>query len=233
MTVQNQKRDDEDNMLAAEYALGVLQGEARIAFAGRMQQESKLALAVRQWDEHFIDLSNDITAVTPPRHVEKSLEEKLFGAAPSGSSPSWWNSLRFWRGLAMASVAALLALGALNLQPPSNPPNGGLVAQLGGETNAVNLVAYYDVAKGELRLNRSAGSAASGRSLELWLIAGTDAPVSLGLLPSENKATFTVVKNLRDKLRGGTLAISDEPQGGSPTGTPTGAVLATGQLTTI
>ncbi len=233
MTSQIPKHDDEDNMLAAEYVLGLLQGEARNAFAVRMQQESKLALAVRQWDEHFVDLSNDIAAVTPPRYVEKSLEEKLFGAAPSGSLPSWWNSLRFWRGLAMASMAALFALGALNLQPSANLPNGGLVAQLSGETNAVKLIAYFDNAKGELRLIRSAGSAASGRSLELWLIAGKDAPVSLGLLPSENKATFTVVKNLRDKLRDGTLAISDEPQGGSPTGAPTGAVLATGQLTTI
>ena len=31
-------------------------------------------------------------------------------------------------------------------------------------------------------------------------------------------------------LAGGVLAISDEPDGGSPTGLPTGAVLATGQV---
>ena len=107
------------------------------------------------------------------------------------------------------------------------------MAQVAGEANTVKLVAYYDEAKGELRLNRTEGAAATGRSFELWLIAGQDAPVSLGVLPTANTTRLVVPVNIRAKFKGGVLAISDEPAGGSPTGAPTGAVLATGQLASI
>ncbi len=223
---------EKDGMLAAEYALGVLQGEARQAFARRMEEDSALTAAVRQWDEHFVSFADDIAPVQPPRHINAALEKRLF-ASPLQTQPSIWNSLAFWRGLAMASIAAVITLGAWNLRPAVEVPAAGLVAQVAGETNAVKLAAYYDDAKGELRLNRTEGTAVAGRSFELWLIAGKDAPVSLGVLPAEANGSFVVPVSLRAKLKGGTLAISDEPQGGSTTGAPTGAVLATGQLTII
>jgi anti-sigma-K factor RskA len=62
----------------------------------------------------------------------------------------------------------------------------------------------------------------------LWLIAGGNAPVSLGVLPDSGIVALAFPVDLKDQLRGATLAISDEPDGGSPTGQPTGAVLATG-----
>jgi anti-sigma-K factor RskA len=223
----------DDSMLAAEYALGVLQGEVRQAFARRMEQDQALAAEVRHWDEHFVDFSDDIAPVQPPSSIETALEQKLFTTAAPEQKPSLWNSLGFWRGLAIASVAAVLAVGAWNVRPVTQLPNAGLVAQLAGDTNAVKLVAYYDEASGQLRLNRTEGKASAGRSFELWLIAGKDAPVSLGLLPTDASGSFAIPVALRSKLKGGTLAISDEPQGGSKTGAPTGAVLATGQLTNV
>ena len=102
-----------------------------------------------------------------------------------------------------------------------------------GETSSVKLIAYYDDATGELRLNRTAGTAAANRSLELWLIVGSDAPVSLGVLPAENTTRVSIPPHLRRKLQGSVLAISEEPAGGSPTGAPTGPVLGTGQLTAV
>jgi anti-sigma-K factor RskA len=222
----------EDGLLAAEYALGVLQGDARDAFARRIAQDTILAAAVRHWDEHFVNIAEDIAPVAPPRSVEVAIEQRLFTPV-NGAKTSFWDSLGFWRGLAMASLATVVALGAWNLRPQTDSASSGLVAQVASETNAVKLVAYYDAAKGELRLNRTEGAPASGRSFELWLIAGTDAPVSLGLLPADKNGAFVVPVNLRSKLKDGTLAISDEPQGGSTTGAPTGTVLATGQLTNV
>mgnify|MGYP000881567588 CR=1 FL=1 len=84
-----------------------------------------------------------------------------------------------------------------------------------------------------MRLNRLEGAPATGRSLELWLIAGNEAPVSLGVLPQDAASRITLPAALRGKLVGSVLAISDEPEGGSPTGAPTGAVLATGELTRV
>jgi anti-sigma-K factor RskA len=221
---------DNDNILAAEYALGLLPADARRAFEQRLKTDSALAAALRDWDEHFTSFADEIAPVEPPKQIADAIEKRLFATA---AKPSLWNSLGFWRGFAMASVAAAIMLGAWNLRPTTNAPDSGLVAQLAGDANAVKLVAYYDEAKGELRLNRTEGAAAAGRSLELWLIAGQDAPVSLGLLPVDTSGKIIVAENLRAKLKGGVLAISDEPPGGSPTKAPTGAVLATGQLTAI
>jgi anti-sigma-K factor RskA len=232
MSTRTPRPEEDDVMLAAEYALGVMQGADRDAFAARIANEPALAAKVRAWDEHFTGFADGIAPVAPPPKLQSKVQERLFGKPEA--KPSFWNSLNLWRGLAFASVAALVAMSAYTLRPAIEQPSGGaLMAQVAGETNAVTLAAYYDEAKGELRLNRVAGSAATGRSFELWLIAGQDAPVSLGVLPPENVTRVLIPERLRAKFKDGVLAISDEPTGGSTTGAPTGTVLATGKLTVI
>ena len=76
----------------------------------------------------------------------------------------------------------------------------------------------------------SSGGARPGRALELWLIEGDDPPVSLGVLPDTEATVLQVDAAVAAALPGGVLAVSDEPPGGSPTGQPTGDVLATGQV---
>jgi anti-sigma-K factor RskA len=229
MTKRTQELPEEDRMLAAEYALGVLQGAERDAFAKRIAEEPSLAEAVRHWDEDFVSIVDGIAPAAPPRRVEKKLEQRLFGTTEKSSL---WASLNFWRGLAVASLVGVIALGTYNFRPTA-PGAPSLVAEVAGEAKAVRLVALYDQDKGELRVNRVEGTAATGRSFELWLIAGTDSPVSLGVLPADATKTLLVPASLRGKFKDGILAISDEPTGGSTTGAPTGAVLATGKLTVI
>ncbi|PWG68431.1 hypothetical protein DF186_25135, partial [Enterococcus hirae] len=62
---------------------------------------------------------------------------------------------------------------------------------------------------------------------ELWLIAdGADAPVSLGVLDNAGTTRIRVPDDIAPGVRTGTIAISIEPPGGSPTGAPTGTVVA-------
>lgn len=230
MTKRTPNLSDKDNITAAEYALGVLQGQARDVFAKRIENDLALANIVRQWDEHFADFAGEIASEQPPQHIEKALESRLFSAEPK---PSLWNSLSLWRGLAIASLATAIAVGTWSMQPaPELPADKAMVAQVAGEST-VKLAAYYNPANGELRLNRVEGAAISGRSLELWIIAGQDAPVSLGVLSDQANTRVIVPVALRDKFAKGILAVSDEPLGGSTTGAPTGAVLATGALTDV
>jgi anti-sigma-K factor RskA len=221
---------ERDSILAAEYALGVLQGAAREAFAKRMEAEPSLVAAVRQWDEHFASFAEDIASVDAPQQIEKALEKRLF---PAEQKASFWNSLGLWRGLTVASLAAAVALGSWNLRPVSEvPTEKALIAQVAGEPGSVKLAAYYNPSTGELRLNRVEGKAATGRSFELWIIAGQDAPVSLGVLADATTSRVIVPEALRAKFTGGILAISDEAAGGSTTGAP-GTVLGTGALTDV
>lgn len=222
-----------DDAMAAEYALGVLPHAERRAFQARLEDSPDLRARVRFWEERLLPLADRVEEVLPPARVLAGIEARLFGGGRTREG--WWTSLGFWRGLSLVSIAGLLMLGAVvaGLVRFPGDTRQVLVAELSGEAGAVRLVALYEPGAGRLRLNRAEGAAAEGRALELWLIAGDDAPVSLGLLPEDRDAVIEVSAAIAERLAGGVLAISDEPPGGSPTGAPTGAVLATGQVTAI
>jgi anti-sigma-K factor RskA len=133
---------------------------------------------------------------------------------------------------------AALALGAAVLLlvpvpvvgPDSAAPE--LRADIAAADDTLVIDAAYDAESAALTVTRQQGEAAPGRVLELWLIAGDAAPVSLGVLPEAASARLDVPDPVRDAVApGAVLAVSDEPPGGSPTGQPTGAVLATGEIT--
>jgi anti-sigma-K factor RskA len=64
----------------------------------------------------------------------------------------------------------------------------------------------------------------------LWLIPADGTPHSIGVMP-EKTMRVTVDEKMADQFDTGvTLAVSLEPAGGSPTGLPTGPVLASGKL---
>jgi anti-sigma-K factor RskA len=52
----------------------------------------------------------------------------------------------------------------------------------------------------------------------------------LGVLPADPTTAVILPEALRADVADLVLAVSDEPPGGSPTGAPTGAVLAVGQV---
>jgi anti-sigma-K factor RskA len=107
------------------------------------------------------------------------------------------------------------------------------VAQLAGDNSQVKLAMILDSAHGVIRYTRLSGMPADGRDFELWAIIGNDAPVSLGVMPHSDSGVIQLSGPLVGRMAQATLAISDEPKGGSPTGKATGAVLAAGKLTPI
>jgi len=72
----------------------------------------------------------------------------------------------------------------------------------------------------------------AGKSHELWVLpAKGGAPVSLGLLPHTGDHHRVLTASQRAALAGAkTIAVSLEPEGGSPSGAPTGPVVYTGKL---
>ncbi len=87
----------------------------------------------------------------------------------------------------------------------------------------------------DIGLSHVAGDRAQGRDFELWVIEGQQAPVSLGVIPVG--ATRPVCRSsdaMRAKMVSG-ARVRDQPRadGGSPTGQPTGPVVAAGDLRAI
>jgi anti-sigma-K factor RskA len=135
-----------------------------------------------------------------------------------------------------AGAAAITLLVALQfggyMQSDAVTPTS--VARVVAQDNSLVVVAAYVEDSGQLFVERQIGASAQGRSLEMWIIAGDAAPLSLGILATDETINeFIIPENFRNQMVGATLAISDEPEGGSPTGAPTGAVLAAGDITTL
>jgi anti-sigma-K factor RskA len=70
-----------------------------------------------------------------------------------------------------------------------------------------------------------------GRAPELWLIPAGQKPISVGMIMPDKPTTLALDAALLSRL-GPTaaLAVSVEPIGGSPTGQPTGPVIAKGAI---
>jgi anti-sigma-K factor RskA len=87
---------------------------------------------------------------------------------------------------------------------------------------------------GERTLRVTAVGAAKeqpGKSYELWMLQEGGSPVSLGLLPKQGTQAVTLSDAQFAALaRSSALAVSLEPEGGSPTGLPTGPVLYSAPL---
>lgn len=220
----------EDAALAGEYALHLLDAEARRAFEQRLEREPHLRQLLREWEEHLALLAEEVEPVVPPRLLKSLIEERLF---PSSNG----RRHGVWRWFAGAGLAAAVAVAAIVILPRVTAPPAvepSYVAEMAAEDRSLVVVAQFVPETATLQIERHAGAAAPGRALELWLIAeGAPGPVSLGVLPAEPAASIAVPPELAAQIAGSTFAISDEPAGGSPTGLPTGAVLAAGAVQKI
>lgn len=220
-----------DDVLAAEYALGILTGQAHADATEKARNDPAFAIEVNAWQDRFASLTEVVPPVAPPRRLFKRIRQEAFGESRGGLL----RQLGIIPAFMGAAAAALVLYTAVEFGVFTQPgePTPTLVAQMIAEDNTLVVAAAY-TDDGNLFVERRVGASAPGRVLELWLISGEDAPVSLGVLAQDQVLDqIAVPEELRDRLTGGVLAISDEPQGGSPTGAPTGAVLAVGEITTL
>ena len=226
-------RRDRADALAADYVTGTLRGAARRRFQALLPAHPALRDAVNAWHARLMPMTASIEPVQPSPKVWQRIEARIAQVGASRRAPAGLSRLAFWRGLAaVASVAALALGGLLAVPDPVLPPivvvlNATETVAAGGAANT-----FIAGVSGDRRalVTRPLLTVAlqNDRVLELWALAGTGAPRSLGLI-SASRAT---VVSRRDALRGATgLAVSLEPVGGSPTGAPTGPVLYVGQFT--
>lgn len=226
-----------DEVIAGEYVLGVLSAEDRRKVEARLAQDRQFAAMVNRWEENLSTFNDDYEALQLPPRANSAIEQRILGTPPPDAAFSgkvaggFWNSLALWRSLAFASlaVAAGLAVSMSALLAPRPVSGGRLVADLSGEGATVNLVARYDETSGALRITPVAAGKEKEKSLELWLVEDGKSPVSLGVLPQTGEGQLTVPAIMRTRIvQGAVLAVSMEPFGGSPTGSATGPVIASG-----
>jgi anti-sigma-K factor RskA len=205
--------DDEDDLLAAEYVSGLLDLPEWTAAAARLRNDPRFAARVASWEQRLGGLNDDYPEVAAPNLLPQ-IEARLFPTAPRT------RPLRAFWAWGATAAAALAVVAYLALTPPLPSFTATLVAD--GTPLRYEAVIVQD----KLTITRVAGDPADAdHSHELWIIAGDNPPVSLGVLPDD---TETI--SLPGVQPGEILAVTLEQRGGSPTGKPTGAPVVLGAL---
>lgn len=227
----------EDDLLdAAEYALGTLDASERAAIAARRQREPELDAAIRSWEARLAPLAETVAAAAPPDGVFAAIERSINGEEAPGNVFVLQRDVRRWRfrALAASGIAAALAIGlaTVALKRESGPRE--FVAVLQRDAQSPAFVVSVNIDKREFTVRPVSAQAQAGRSYQLWLIADTlGAPRSLGLISaSPDVVTRGAPLSQYDAatVQRATYAVTVEPEGGSPTGQPSGPPVFVGKL---
>ena len=233
--------DTGERLDCAEYVLGTLTLEERQSLEQEMMSDPSLRLEVVRWEDWLAGLNDVIPSMAPAPGLWPAIERRLrAGAAPVAANDSAlssdvvtpirqsrarWRASTIVFGLLAAGLA--LFIGRERLQPPTAVSYLAVVNR-GGDLPA--LIVRVDTGTDTVSVRSVAAETPPNRVLQLWYIAGGQAPRSLGLLDRPQTSAALPPNARADDVAGATLAVSVEPPGGSPTGAPTGQVVYSGKL---
>lgn len=208
--------EEEFFALAGEYALGLLEGEELAQAEAMRREDARFEAAIHAWEARLLPLAEDQPARAPPAGIWARIEA---ATAPPRASPR--SAARRWAwpaGLLPAVLAAVFAV--VLVRPPAHE-----LARLASRDGGAFLVAE---AGAQLVVSPQNIALPAGKTGELWLVVGNQAPRALGLLDATHglKVPFPGEQKF-------VLAVSVEPPGGSPTGRATGPVIAEGSITKL
>jgi len=228
--------------LAAELALGVLEGEELSPARAMAASSAEFRNEIARWSGRLAPLLDEVGPATPPDTVWRGIEARLGRLSANDNVVTLQRRVGRWRAIAGASMALAASLAiVLLVQPqavvPTSPPAASVPAAppmvaMVGDQKQMMVVASWDPVSRHLVLAVAGDMPADPRhSHELWVIPADGKPRSLGVMAGAKQTHMELAEALADLMReGATVAISVEPRGGSPTGSPTGPVVASGAL---
>jgi anti-sigma-K factor RskA len=221
----NYLTDERRHALSAEYVLGTLRGAARIRYQQLLMQFPQMRETKEQWESHINGLGEHLSPVAPDPIVWDRILKRLkiddYNDLPDNVVVIPTSGTNWWKTWSMLSSAAFILLAILFIQPTTevieNPQQFTVVQNT--EQKALWLIEIYQqtIASTATQLVEQKAS----NDYQLWMVPKDgQPPISLGLLAQQGKVTL--VKNpLFDSTDIAALAVSLEPLGGSPNGSPT------------
>lgn len=223
----NYQTPERRRALAADYAIGLMPPTARKRFEHLLQDDAPLRAELARWNTHLSQLTEPLLEQPVPDHVWQAIVARIEPQTlhVPARRPFW-----SWVRLSALACSLLIALtvGLLynrdSVQYKATLLSGTAQPGLSIEAHSD----YLNVRPLEL------AAVDGGRSLELWAIPVEGKPVSLGLIPRDGDGRIVLSQSQQQLIRiPVVLAVSLEPQGGSPTGQPTGPVLYQGPLAAL
>jgi anti-sigma-K factor RskA len=236
-------------MMAAEYVLGVLDAPARREAERRIVRDAAFARDVEAWAEILTPMALATAPMSVPirlwGRIALAINAKALETGDGRAEVidlALRRSLRLWRGAAAgaAAMAAVLLATVLwprapvTMVPPAAPSHLQplLVARLKPIAQGPTFFASLDRNTRELVVMPAGSRRDTDHTPELWLIPAGEKPISIGLLSLDQPVSLPAAASVGAVGRL-TLAVTMEPLNGSPTGKPTGPVVASGVLTRL
>ena len=233
----------ERDALAGEYVLGLIEGADCAAAERRHADDPDFAGAVEAWRSHLAEVDATATPIAPPADLWSRIEAGIAGLLPSAAAApmttgnasvmrsrfaDWWNSLFVWRGAAFAGALAtvMLAIGLIGALDRARRQPVMVAVLMTDASIAAAVVNTYADGRVEM-LPLQSIDVPAGKALEIWTLWDRAVgPRSVGLI-DRARTTPLRLDNLplgKDQL----FEITLEPASGSPTGRPTGPIVAKG-----
>lgn len=247
----------DDPVIAAEWALGLLEGEELLAARGKYATDPAFAWRKEWWDNWFAPWTDEMAgAAEPGEHVWQGIAARV-GApadvtaapqdAPTGEVIELRARVRRWQWVAgITSAAAAVALAVLAFTPGNAPVTAPgeappalaaapMVATVPiGETGLRLDVTYIPAS--ETMLVAAIGLTPDGvHDHELWLVPDNGGAVqSLGVVTPGSVRSMNVPAEITAQLHNGSrLILTREPLGGKPEGVDAGPVVAEGAFSQV
>jgi anti-sigma-K factor RskA len=246
------KRDDP--MIAAEWALGLLEGEELLAARGRYATDPDFAWRKEWWDNWFAPMTDAMPGAEPSAHVWDGIAARIAAQqaataaapeVPATNVVELQARVRRWQWVAgLSSMAAAVAFALFLSSPlgsPVAPPvevaaaTKPMVATVPiGETGLRLDVTY--IPDSEQMLVAAIGLTPDGvHDHELWLVPADGSPLqSLGVVAPGEVRSMALPDAVTAKLGdGASLVLTREPIGGKPEGVDAGPVVAKGAFSRV
>jgi anti-sigma-K factor RskA len=229
----------DDDLRCAEYVLGVLDADARASVAQEVESSPRAAAAVEHWQRQLMPLTDEIAEIAPAPYVWARIrgDLQLDQPARAPERKGLWNNLPLWHWIGIgASVVAAAAIMFIVILPTQQVPTqtsaGYMVSSIQQDNGVTGWIATMDLTNSRIIVVPASPAAfANGRAPELWLLPPGQKPIAVGMITPDKPTTITLDRALLAQLGpSAVLAVSVEPTGGSPTGQPTGPVIAKGAI---
>ena len=236
------------DLLASEYALGILDAGKRAEAERLRAKDAAFARMVSEWEQRLAPLSEAIPPLDPPASAWRKIEAALPAPAVAASQPlpalanqlaELKRSIAAWRFATMATAAAALALalvwmGGLDAPFRQVAPEERYVAMLQSNAGEIGFVITMNMKDKVFAIRPVAAKTPPAKSYELWAMMKDSgkAPMTLGLVGTGAYAMMDAPAEIDHEMleKGVKLAISLEPEGGAPAGKSMGPIMFAGLL---
>ncbi|MGN3972992.1 anti-sigma factor [Tsuneonella sp. SYSU-LHT278] len=237
-----------DDRLAAEFAIGLLDGQDLLDARGRYASDPAFAETVEWWEHRLAPLLDTIPSEIPPEELFARILAAAGGAADEGGEViALRRRVRFWqRGAAAGAIAASAAMAALVLTPQTRTSSAGdppqvataappLVASIPIGDTALRLGVTYLPDRRELLVSASGLTADGIHDHELWLVPDDGSKLrSLGVVQPGAERRVALDAGTAALIHDGSaMVLTREPLGGKPPESAAGPVVAEGSFDTV